>query len=206
MTEFWERNFIEKKAMWGNEAVLASFKALEIFKAETARNILIPGFGYGRNAIPFINAGMEITGIEISETALRIANEKIADKVQLFHSSVSKMPLNNQVYDGIFCFSLLHLLYPIERKQFINACYSQLNTHGSLIMVTLSSNDNSFGQGDCIGENWYQSPHGLNLFYYSKEKIEQDFSDFHLKACYEYDESNGQTFWFIHAKKSSSKS
>jgi len=35
--------------------------------------VIIPGSGYGRNSATFVRAGFEVTGIEISDTALNLA-------------------------------------------------------------------------------------------------------------------------------------
>ncbi|MEZ4195423.1 MAG: hypothetical protein R3B53_03500 [Candidatus Paceibacterota bacterium] len=77
MTEFWEENFKNKQKMWGEEAAPAAVIASDYFQKREIRKVLIPGIGYGRNAVPFIEAGMQITGIEISETAVKIAKEEM---------------------------------------------------------------------------------------------------------------------------------
>ena len=72
MTEFWESNFREKQMMWGFEPADAAVSTADLFQKNGLKEILIPGFGYGRNAKVFIAKGMNVTGIEISETAKSI--------------------------------------------------------------------------------------------------------------------------------------
>jgi len=57
MGEFWEDAFQEKKLMWGEEPTTLATEASEIFKQRGLKKILIPGFGYGRNAMPFYEKG-----------------------------------------------------------------------------------------------------------------------------------------------------
>lgn len=73
--EFWEENFKNKQKMWGEEAAPAARFASEHFKKNGIKTVLIPGIGYGRNAVPFLEVGMKVTGIEISETAVNLAKE-----------------------------------------------------------------------------------------------------------------------------------
>jgi len=94
---------------------------LEIFKSEGIKNILIPGIGYGRNAKVFFDAGMDITGIEISKSAIVLAGQNGLN-FMIHHGSVTAMPFDDKLYDGIFCYALLHLLNKYERRKFLLDC------------------------------------------------------------------------------------
>ncbi len=72
MTEFWESSFRDKQEMWGFEPADCALTTLELFKEQGFTKILIPGFGYGRNASVFTENGFNVTGIEISETAIEL--------------------------------------------------------------------------------------------------------------------------------------
>ena len=78
MTEFWEANFRGKQEMWGWEPADSAISALQLFKEQGFSKILIPGFGYGRNAKVFAGNGFEVTGIEISESAIDLAKSSLA--------------------------------------------------------------------------------------------------------------------------------
>lgn len=68
--EFWESAFNEKGEMWGFEPANSAIVTKDFFLEKSVKNILIPGIGYGRNAKVFCDAGMKVTGIEISQTAI----------------------------------------------------------------------------------------------------------------------------------------
>lgn len=76
MIEFWESNFRDKHEMFGMEATDSAISTLELFKKHGLHKILIPGFGYGRNANIFTDSGFDVTGIEISETAIDLAKKQ----------------------------------------------------------------------------------------------------------------------------------
>jgi len=58
------------------------------------KNILIPGFGYGRNAQVFRANGMAVTGIEISGSAIEIARKHYGNNMTIYQGSVTDMPFD----------------------------------------------------------------------------------------------------------------
>ena len=103
MTEFWESSFIEKQTMWGFEPSGSAILTKDFFLDKKIKDILIPGIGYGRNAKVFIDNGINVTGIEISKTAIDLARQNGLDS-SIYHGSVTDMPFDNKLYDGIFCY------------------------------------------------------------------------------------------------------
>ena len=75
MTEYWESRFKNEGEMWKSEPSDCALNSLRLFKYEKIDQILIPGFGYGRNATLFIDNGFKVTGIEISRSAIELARE-----------------------------------------------------------------------------------------------------------------------------------
>ena len=67
MIEFWESKFKNEGAMWKFEPSDSAMLAMELFKSNKFKSILIPGIGYGRNAKLFCENGFNVTGIEISK-------------------------------------------------------------------------------------------------------------------------------------------
>lgn len=112
--------------MWGEDPASAAVIACDYFNQAKVKNVLIPGIGYGRNAVPFFEAGMQVTGIEISETAINIAKNQLGITGTIYHGSVTDMPFNNEQYDGIFCYALIHLLSEEERKNSLTTAISNL--------------------------------------------------------------------------------
>lgn len=140
MTEFWEENFRDKQEMWGPEPVDSAVATAKLFQERNFKHILIPGFGYGRNAVPFLNHGMDVTGIEISETAIDLAKKRLGNTIEVYHGPVSAMPFDQVLYDGIFCYAPLHLLAEAERIKLIRDCYNQLKPGGYMVFITSNLN------------------------------------------------------------------
>lgn len=101
MTEFWEASFIEKQTMWGFEPSDSAILTKDFFLENNVKDILVPGIGYGKNVKVFMDNGIDVTGIEISQTAIDLARQSGLD-MDIFHGTVTDMPFDNKLYEGIF--------------------------------------------------------------------------------------------------------
>ena len=171
MSEFWENAFLEKEKMWGEEPTTVAVEASDFFEQLGFKKLLIPGFGYGRNARPFYEKGFEVTGIEISSTAIKLAHELFTSEIQIFHGSVDDMPFNQDIYDGIFCHALIHLLDSDPRKNLILACYNQLRQGGVMVFTAITKDASTYGIGEKLGTDRYRTEHGVNLYFYDNDSI-----------------------------------
>jgi SAM-dependent methyltransferase len=187
MTEFWESSFIDKQEMWGLEPADSAITTLELFKKQGLKKILIPGFGYGRNAVIFTDNGFEVTGIEISETAIEISKKHYGDKLKVHHGSVSSMPFDDEIYDGIFCYGLIHLLKAKDRIKLIHDCYNQLRPGGYMVFTAISKMDAHYGEGKEIIKDTFETSHGVTLFFYDSDSVKTEFENYGL---IEYEEIN----------------
>ncbi len=188
MTEFWESSFRDKQKMWGLEPADSAVAALELFKEYKLNKILIPGFGYGRNAKVFINARFDVTGIEISKTAIGLAKKHFGNSLKVHHGSVSSMPFDQELYNGIFCYALIHLLSEKERKKLIADCYNQLEPNGYMVFVAISKMDSRYGEGRKVSKNTFETKHGATLFFYDSGSVEAEFGPYGLIKSEEINE------------------
>lgn len=208
MTEFWEANFRDKQEMWGWEPADSANETLELFKKYGLNKILIPGFGYGRNARIFTDNGFKVTGIELSETAVGLAKKHFGESIKVYHGSVSSMPFDQELYDGIFCYALIHLLNAKERIKLIEDCYHQLRPDGYMVFVSISKMDFRYRQGIEISKDTFEPWPGLTLFFYDSDSINSEFGNYGLMDTEIINEPIknlgkllSQKFWYIECKK-----
>ena len=208
MTEFWESSFKDKETMWGFEPADSALAALHLFKERGLNKILIPGFGYGRNAKVFVDAGCQVTGIEISETAIALAQKHFGVHARVYHGFVNAMPFDQEVYDGVFCYALIHLLDDQDRMKLIADCYNQLRPNGYMVFVAISKNDAAYGNGEKLSKDRFETRHGVQLFFYDAAAVEEEFGRYGLIEAEEIAEPArntgnrpSQKFWFITCKK-----
>jgi SAM-dependent methyltransferase len=208
MTELWEKMFSEKQTMWGFEPTASALYAHEFFKQKAIKNILIPGIGYGRNAKPFLDTGIKVTGIEISKSAIEFARKHYGNDMTI-HGSVTHMPFDGEMFDGVFCFGLIYLLGPEDRKKLIADCYAQIKPNGHMLFSILSKNSSNYGSGTQIGKDWFElSTQGPKLFFYDEESLQAEFEDFGLIDFFEIEESHKHAphlpafkFWIVNLHK-----
>jgi len=197
--EFWEKSFIEKQEMWGFQPSASAVLTKDFFLEKGVKNILIPGIGYGRNAQIFRDNGMKVTGIEISGTAIEMAKKHYGSDMTIYHGSVTDMPFDDQKYDGIFCYALIHLLDEDERKKLIRDCYDQLAGNGYMVFTAITRAAPTYGQGKLIGRHRYEQFGGVRMFFYDRAAVAAEFGDAGLFEITEITEN--YPFFLITCKK-----
>ncbi len=199
MPEFWDEVFKDKQEMWGWEPSKSAQVVFELFKKQGIKNILIPGIGYGRNASIFLEAGIETTGIEISKTAIEMAQRKFDQKIHIYHGSVTDMPFDTCKYDGIFCYALIHLLNKVERAKLIDDCYNQLSANGIMVFTAITKKAATYGQGTLIEKDRFEMFGGVKMFFYDAQTIQEEFKKIPQLDVQEITES--YPFYLIICKK-----
>lgn len=194
--------------MWGFEPTDSAILARDFFLERNVKDILIPGIGYGRNAKVFIESEMNVTGIEISKTAIELARKNGMTN-RIFHGSVTEMPFDTNLYDGIFSHALIHLLNKHEREKFIKDCFDQLKPNGYMIFTAVSQNAPMFGKGKQLDKDYFEIMEGIKMFFYGSDTIKKEFGEYGLVEFLEIDEPDKEmknkppiNFIMIKCKKS----
>jgi SAM-dependent methyltransferase len=188
--------------MWGLKPAKSSVLTNDFFIKNGVQSVLIPGIGYGRNAKIFRESGMSVTGIEISKTAIDIAKNYFGNDLTIYHGSVTEMPFDKNLYDGIFCYALIHLLDKDERVKLIQDCYNQLSDNGTMVFTTITKQAQTYGQGTCISKDRFEMFGGVKMFFYDKETIDDEFANAGLFEITEVNEN--YPFYLIKCKKKKS--
>lgn len=188
MKGFWDSSFVEHKAMWGFEPTRSAIIAKDLFIQHGVRDILVPGIGYGRNARVFTESGMKVTGIEISPTAIEMARNYYGSGMKIYNGSVTDMPFDNHLYEGIFCYGLLYLLDADQRKKMILDCYNQLEQGGWMIFSVVSKKSPNYGKGKEVAVDTFEIGKGGQIFFYDVDTVKQDFGRYGLVDFAEIEE------------------
>lgn len=198
--EFWEKSFSEKQEMWGFEPAKSAVLTKDFFLQQGVKTVLVPGFGYGRNAQVLRENGMQVTGIEISQTAIDMAVKHYGKEMTIYHGSVTDMPFDNKKYDGIFCYALIHLLDAPEREKLVRDCYAQLNAGGYMVFTVISKEAPTYGTGTLLSKDRYEMFGGVQMYFYDRESIQAEFGNAGLFEVNEINEN--YPFYLIKCKKS----
>ena len=208
MSEFWDEMFRKIGSSWSFEPTDSALQVSELFASKHFNKVLIPGVGFGRNAKPFVEKGINVTGIEISETAIRLARENGLE-FPIHHGSVAQMPFDDSVYDGVYCYALIHLFNQNERRQFLKNCYNQLREGGLMAFISVSKGyTNLYENGKPISKDRFRIQNGLKVFFYDSVSIEREFGKFGLIEYTEIEESvkhmpneKPMKFWMVVCRK-----
>lgn len=203
MTEFWEKAFQDKQEMWGSEPAKSAVLTKDFFAEHKIKNVLIPGIGYGRNAQIFLENGMTVTGIEISQTAVELAQKHLGTDLTIHHGSVTDMPFDNNRFDGIFCYGLIYLLDKDERKKLIRDCFNQLTENGFMVFTAITKGAQTYGQGTLLSKDRFEMFGGAKIFFYDTETIEEEFGNAGLLEVTEVTEN--YPFYLIKCGKNQTK-
>jgi SAM-dependent methyltransferase len=211
MNGFWEDMFRRIGLLWQFEPADSAIFARDLFVKNGIRKILIPGVGYGRNARIFLESGFDVTGIEISETAIQLARENGLE-FPVRHGSVTQMPFDDSVYDGIYCYALIHLLNQNERRQFLKNCSDQIRGGGLMVFITASKGYTKlYENGKPVSKDRFRIQNGLEVFFYDSGSIEREFGKFGLIEYREIEEpvkhmpnEEPMKCWMVVCRKSNS--
>jgi len=199
MAEFWEEAFKDKQEMWGFGPAKSAVLAKDFFVENKVKTVLIPGIGYGRNAQIFRDSGMTVTGIEISQTAIDLGQKHFGNDLKVYYGSVTEMPFDNNLYDGIFCYGLIYLLNKEEREKLIKDCYNHLSENGLMVFTAITKEAKTYRQGTFISKDRYEMFGGVRIFFYDRESIEEEFAKAGLFEITEVTEN--YPFYIIKCKK-----
>ena len=174
---YWDKRFQDEGYVWGNSPSQTAVYALEIFRQHKVKRILVPGSGYGRNTKLFSASGFDVTGVEISEVACDLARE-YDPQTKHYNGSVLDMSFDNNKYDAIYCFNVLHLFPEDERRLFLRECADKLRDNGLMFFTVFSDRDPSFGRGKEMAKNTFESRPGRPAHYFSEDTLRDYFKDF----------------------------
>jgi ubiquinone/menaquinone biosynthesis C-methylase UbiE len=97
--------------------------------------------GAGTNTVDLAQSGLDVTGIDISKTAIEIAKKKAHQSkvnINFSNASFTDLPLNDKVFDFVFDMGCFHHVDVEERSKFIAGVYRVLKGEGVYIITCFS--------------------------------------------------------------------
>jgi len=176
---YWNNRFSNGGKIWGDLPSKSAMYCLELFKKHNIKRILVPGSGYGRHTKLFSKNRYQVVGIEISETAIEISKE-FDTQTKFFNYSVLEMDEQEEKFDAIFCFNVLHLFTEDNRIIFLENCYNHLSPEGFCFFTVFSDEESSFGKGKEIEKFTFESKPGRPTHFFTEADLIQHFNKYHL--------------------------
>ena len=133
------------------------------------------GCGAGNHAIYLAGRGFEVTGIDFSPTAIRIAKENAEKKGVKCNFSVADvidgLDKINQTWDFAYDWGLLHHISPKRRRKYLENVRRILNPKGKFLSVSFSEKDTSF-EGSA---KYRKTSLGTTLYFSSEDELRKLF-------------------------------
>ncbi len=151
------------------------------------------GCGTGNYAIYLSGKGFDVTGVDISQAAIKIAREN-AGKAEVNSAFIVADVLGNlnevvETYDFAYDWELLHHIYPNKRERYVKNVYSILKSGSRYLSVCFSEKDPQFG-----GTGKYRkTPLGTILYFSTEDELRHLFSPYFIIKDLKTIEISGKT-------------
>ena len=143
--------------------------------------VLDVGCGEGFYAIYLASKGFEVTGIDISENAIKLAKENAAKqgvKIKFIPMDVAHLDEMNNKFDFVFEWAILHHIMPEQRQKYVENIKGILNKGGKYLSICFNNQNPDFGaKGKTLRiiPGGAKMPAGTRLYYSSFEEMKQLF-------------------------------
>ncbi len=174
MNDYWDARFRSEGRIWGAAPSRTAEQALALFRKHGVKSVLVPGSGYGRNTRLFSQAGMAVTGVEISRTAWEMARG-FDPATRSCHASALDLSFLDGTFDAVYGFNILHLFRHDDRLTFIQQCREHLNPGGLLYFTVFSEREPSFGKGAEVEPGTFESKPGRPVHYFTGHDLRDHF-------------------------------
>lgn len=136
------------------------------------------GCGTGNYAIYLASRGFDVTGIDISPAAIKIAKENAKKKGIACNFLVADVLGDlcevKEKFDFAFDWELLHHIFPEQRMMYVENVYKLLNPGGVYLSVCFSEKDKEFsGSG-----NYRVTGLGTILYFSSEDELRDLFEPY----------------------------
>lgn len=146
------------------------------------KNVITPckcldiGCGTGNHSSYLANEGFDVTGIDVSEEAIKIAKSKNESQSIDFicrdlTKDITNLPNN---FKFAFEWEVLHHVFPDKREAYLQNISKLLSKGGKYFAVHFSEKDNSFGSN----EKFRKTPIGTTLYFSSLEEMQTLYSKY----------------------------
>jgi SAM-dependent methyltransferase len=136
------------------------------------------GCGTGNYAIYLAKIGFDVTGVDISPTAIKIATEnakKHGVKCKFIVADVlGDLSEITETFDFAYDWELLHHIPPRKRRKYVENVHGILNPNGKYLSVCFSEKDPCFGGSG----KFRRTPLGTILYFSSEDELRELFQPF----------------------------
>jgi len=136
------------------------------------------GCGAGNYAIYLASLGFDVTGVDISPTAIKLAREQASEKRVLCDFLVADVIGDlheiKETFDFAYDWELLHHIFPENRRKYVHNVHRILHPGGKYLSICFSEKDPQFG-----GSGQYRKTRlGTILYFSSQDELRSLFQPY----------------------------
>jgi SAM-dependent methyltransferase len=168
---------------WNNETPpKALVELIEAGQVQPCKAIDL-GCGAGNYAICLAGLGFDVTGVDISPTAIALAEadakrKRVACRF-LVADILAGLPEITETFDFAYDWSLLHHVFPLDRERYVETVHRLLLPGGKYLSVCFSEQDAGFGGTG----NTRRTSLGTMLYFSSEDELRDLFApNFGIRA------------------------
>jgi ubiquinone/menaquinone biosynthesis C-methylase UbiE len=122
--------------------------------------VLDLGCGVGRNSIYLAKKGLDVVGIDVSESALRIAREWVQKEkltnVALLRGTMTNLPFRSGCFGAVISISVIHHALKKDIVKTIVDVHRILKKNGLFFTNLASVKDPRYGEGEEVENNTFR--------------------------------------------------
>lgn len=175
--EHWERFYQEHKRPWRGVGKIT----LDIPEGSKVLDI---GCGNGKTVSALMKAGMDVTGLDFSASAISHCINVFGDRAKFTIAECDHMPFSDDSFDAVTAVHVLEHLNSIQLKDTVSEI-SRVLVPGGYVFVRV------FAVGDMRSEGKERNVrgNGIEYRYYTEEDMKHIFNGFEMINCERKDES-----------------
>ncbi len=155
--------------------------------------VLDLGCGAGRHTLILANDGFQVTGLDVSETALKKLQRHVDSaglkNVVLARHEMSELPFVDEYFDAVVSTNVLHHGTVAEINRTLSELFRIMKGGGAGFVITLSRRDFRYGDGENIEPDTYRFTEGdeKGIVHHFFDEIElcSFFNRFEIMALHE---------------------
>jgi len=158
----WETYYSSLKKLPRRLKKPASFvvETLPTFKSCRFKRVLDLGCGTGRHCVPLAKKGFEVVGVDVSKSALRLANKWVQKErltsVTFVRGTMTNIPFATHHFDAVISVSVIHHALKKDIVNTIMEIHRILRKSGVFLANLASVKDPRFGSGTKVEENTFK--------------------------------------------------
>jgi len=143
--------------------------------------VLDVGCGEGFYSIYLASKGFDVTGIDVSENAVKLAKKNAVErglKIKFVSMDVADLGKMEDRFDFVFEWAILHHVVFEQRQEYVESIFKILNKGGKYLSVCFNNQNPDFGmKGERLRiiPEGMKMPVGTRLYYSSFKEMEQLF-------------------------------